>query len=222
MTYNPEIWLESAVRELKAYIADRIDNSVLDNVGNPVGLYDPANPSAPGIYELVMEFPTPESMRNRVPLQHTIIHFEIDAIDNRYVGMGNQIMRNNYNPVAHTITPQEAGWHQINFDVGIWTSDKAGGTTARMRAFQILNTAFQGKLAQQAFDARSDGGDGRIEILEFSGGRFITETINDVITYRSVEGSLELRVFSRTPLAMSPTVPTIEEILQEPGLVIIE
>jgi hypothetical protein len=138
------------------------------------------------------------------------------------VGIGPQIYAQNYDSATQTVTPQEAGWHQINFDVGIWTSDKAGGTTARMRAYQILNNLLHGSLGQKAFDASADGGDGRVEILRWDGGRFITETINDVPTYRSIDGVLEVRVFSRTPRIIAPPVPAIEEILQAPGLVITE
>lgn len=221
MVYNPEIWLESTVRELKAYAEAGLNESVRDGSANPIGLYNKdTNPN--GIYEVVMEFPSPENISGRVPLLRTIVHFEIDAIDNRYVGLGNQTYRQNYDPATHTVQPQEAGWHQVNFDVGIWSSDKSGGTTSRLRVYQILNNLFHGKLGQAAFDARTDAGDGRVEIVRWDGGRFITETINDVPTYRSVEGVLELRVFSRTPLIITPPVTAIEEILQAPGLVITE
>lgn len=221
MTYDPEIWLESTVRELKKYAENGLNTAVRDDGDNEVGLYHPQN-NPNGIYQVVMEFPTPEIMRDRVPLPRTIIHFEIDILDNRFVGIGSQIYAQNYDPLTQTVTPQEAGWHQINFDVGIWTSDKAGGTTARMRAYQILNNLFHGSLGQKAFDASADGGDGRVEILRWDGGRFITEAINDVPTYRSIDGVLEVRVFSRTPRIITPPVPAIEEILQAPGLVITE
>jgi hypothetical protein len=221
MTYDPEIFLESLMRELKKYVGTALNNSVRDSSGNPVGLYNPPT-NTNGIYELVMEFPTPESMRTKVPLPRTVIHFEIDAIDHRWVGFGDQVKRLNYNSTDQTVSPQEAGWHRINFDVGVWTSDKAGGTTARMRAMQTLRFLFHGKLAQQAFDASAKGDDGRIEILHYMGGRFITETINDVLTYRTVDGTLELRVFSRTPLYLSPPAPAIEEIVQDPNLLIVE
>jgi len=221
MPFDPEKWLESMIRELKTYVGAGINNSVLNPSQVPVGLYNPTtNPNGP--YELVMEFPTPESMRTKVPLPRTMVHLEIDAIDNNLLGFGDGIFRTNYDSGSQTASPQAAGSHHVNFDVGIWSSDKSGGTTARLRMYQLLNTLFHGKLAQLAFDAQADGGDGRIEILNFSGGRFITETINDVVTYRTVEGVLELRVFSRTPMAHTVDVPTIEEILQEPSLVIVE
>jgi hypothetical protein len=169
-----------------------------------------------------MEFPTPESIEQRVPLPRTVIHFEIDEIFNRILGLGKNFGRNNYNSTTKTWNPQEAGWHRINFDVGIWTSDVAGGTTARMRAYQILSLLFLGTIAQQKLDEAADAGDGRIEITNFTGGRFITETINDVVTYRTIDGNLEVRVFSRTPLEPTFAAPTIEEIIQQPSLVIVE
>lgn len=218
-TYNPETWLESTLRALEEYVGDRL-NSAVQVSGNPVGLYDPnTNPGGP--FQLIMEFPNDDQMRQKVPLVRSMVHMELDSIDSKVVGFGRRIVRENYDFVSQTHSPQEAGWHELNFDVGIWTSDRSGGTTSRMRLYQILDNAFRGVLAQEALDDAVSVDDGRIEILRFTGGRFITETINDVITYRSVDGTLEVRVFSRTPLSAS-AAPTIEEIVQSPGLTIVE
>jgi hypothetical protein len=219
--YNPEIWLESTMRALHEYVGNGLNNVVRNSSNAPVGLYDPnTNPSGP--YEVVMEFPTDEQMRARVPLVRSMVTLELDAIDNRPIGFGRGVTIDNYDALSKTIQEQEARWHQLNFDVGIWTSDRAGGLTSRMRLMQILTNLFDGRLAQRNLDKAVNNCDGRIEIIRFTGGRFITETINDVITYRSVDGELEVRVFSRTPLSADETAPTIEEIEQAPDLFIVE
>lgn len=214
--FDPEIWLSSVTRCLKDYVVDRLNEDVLDETQNPVGVYDPdTNPD--GIYEVVMEFPADIGMRTKVHLPRTVIHFEVDNITSMPVGIGRVIGENNYDSGSQTVNDQEAFKHLLNIDVGIWTSDKAGGTTARTRAYERLASLFHGALAQEAIDLATNGGDGRLEIMGYTGGRFLTENINDVVTYRMVDGTLELRVFSRTPLSVI-SAPTIEEITQAPGL----
>lgn len=207
MTYNPEKWLESLVRTLQAYAEQGIDNAVKDNLGSPAGLE---------AYQVIMEFPGEviDDVKN-LPLQKTIIHFEIDDPQTRLVGFGDNIFNQNYDDVTETVSPQEARLHTVNFDVGIWSTDSSGGTTARMRAFQILNTLFSGSQATTALRTFSDGGDGPIDILRFAGGRFATERVNDINVYRTVGAELEVRVFSRTarpPAEPAITGVTVEEI----------
>lgn len=214
--FDPENWLTSTIECLKDYVSDALNQLVLDDAQNPVGVYDPVtNPN--GIYEISMEFPVDLGVRSKVHLPRTIIHFEFDVIEDLPVGIGRVIGDNNYDSASQTVIDQEAVKHMLDIDVGIWTSDKAGGTTARARAYERLSTLFNGALAQEAIDLATNGGNGRLEILRYSGGRFITETISDVVTYRMVDGTLELRVFSRTPLP-AIQAPSIEEIAQTPGL----
>jgi hypothetical protein len=215
--YVPESWLESTLRAISEYVKTGLNNSVIVS-GNPVGLYTPTNLG--GIYELIMEFPSPETLREKVPLPRTLVHFEIDAIDDRILGMGKNELRTNLvlTPGSESVNPQEGREHRVNFDVGVWTSDRAGGSTARLRVYEILTNLFHGSRAQKALDSAVNAGDGRIEILQFSGGRFLTETINDITTYRTIDGNLEVRVFSRTPLGIPG--PAITDIEQAPNLTI--
>jgi hypothetical protein len=203
--YNPEIYLESALRELQTYVSRGFDSAVLDNNAESAGRFT---------YQVVMEFPGDviDDIRT-VPLPKTIIHFELDDSENKPVGLGDNIFAENYDVATKTITPQEATYHQLNFDVGIWASDASGGTTSRLRAQQILNGLFVGFLARQALLASSDGGDGGLEILRYHGGQFLTERVNDVNTYRMAGAELEMRVYSRTPRSIS--IPTIEGIAIE-------
>jgi hypothetical protein len=201
MTYDPEDWLITTVRTLKSYVVDTIN--------------------APKVYDVVMEFPGAQIDAEKLPISKTIIHFELDAVTELPVGFGDTPMVWNYNAAAFSVQPQWAHVHRMNFDVGIWASDKSGGTTQRMRARQWLTRLFQLPEGAERLRKYSDAGDGVIEVLSFSGGRFLQDTANDVRQYRMVDGTLEIRVYSRTPLDDSEVAPAIEEIDQAPGLTII-
>jgi hypothetical protein len=208
--YDPEKWLETAVRGIRDYAEEGFHNAVLDDTFQPVGNQ---------VYEIVMEYPSTELITRLIPLNRTIIHFEIDEIDDRILGFGDGYFRVNYNEALAQIEPQEAGEHRINFDVGIWASDRTGGTTARLRAYQILRNLFQGPLAIEALRQATDNDDGRVEIIEFTGGRFFPDEVNDIPIHRMLNCSMTVRVFSRTPKV---EIPAIEEITQIPELVIDE
>lgn len=208
MTFDPENWLESTTREIENYVMGGFTTAVLDNNNQPAG---------DQIYDVIMEFPGPllDTMDN--PLQKTLIHFEIDDAQDRMLGLGENIYADNYDAVTQTVNPQYAGTHIINFDVGIWASAESGGTTSRLRAKQILYDLLGAPSGRLAFQAITDGGDGRVEIMDYTGGRFIRDTINDVPVFRMIDGQLVVRVYSRTKLSDTPG-PAIEEIDQGPDL----
>jgi hypothetical protein len=211
MVYNPESWLESTTREIKSYALDGFTNAVLDENSLPAG---------DEIYDVVMEFPGPMLDDSENPLQKTLIHFEVDDQRDGMVGLGENIYADNYDAIAQTVNPQYAGLHVINFDVGVWASAKSGGVTSRLRAKEILFDLFGSPSGRLNFQSITDGGDGRVEILDYTGGRFIQDAVNDVPVYRMIDGQLVVRVFSRTKLSNVPG-PSIEEIDQAPNLTII-
>lgn len=200
MTYNPEDWLISTVRTLKSYVVDTIN--------------------APNVYDVVMEFPGAQIDAATLPLPHTLFHFELDAIQELPVGFGDTPMKWGYDG-AGSVHPQWAHVHRMNFDVGIWASDKSGGTTSRMRARQWLTRLFSLPEGAERLRDYSDADDGVLEVLSFSGGRFIQDSANDTRLFRMVDGTLEIRVYSRTPIDDVVIGPAIEEIDQAPGLTII-
>lgn len=216
--YNPELWLETLTRGIHDYALEGFRNSVLDPDDNPVG---------DEVYEIIMEFPGTDEVLRLVPLEKTLIHFEIDTIEDLELGFSGReqtIVRQTYDPDLQQIIQQEGVEHRVNFDVGIWTSDRAGGKTQRLRAYQNLIRLFQGKLAHDDLreaTLRLDGGefDGCLELLNFTGGRFLSEQVNDVILHRMINCSLVIRCYSRTS-PLRPPVPSIEEIGQEPELII--
>lgn len=216
--YNPEQWLETLTRGLQEYAEEGFNNSVIDPGNNPVGSQ---------IYDVIMEFPGTDEIMKRVPLKKTLIHFEIDDIEDRILGFSGReetIVKSTYDAATATIVQQEGVEHRVNFDVGIWTSDRAGGKTQRLRAYQNLVRLFQGRLAYDDLrDAtkRTDAGqfDGCLEIHNFTGGRFWVESVNDVTLYRMLNCTLVIRCFSRTS-PLRPPLPSIEEIFQDPELII--
>ena len=213
--FDPETWLETAVRGIKDYAEEGFKKSVRDDEYNFVG---------DEIYDIVMEYPPTDLILRTIPMNKIIVHFEIDDIDDRILGFGDGIFRWNYDPIFQLIQPQEAGEHRINFDVGLWVSDSLGGVTGRLRAYQTLRNLFQGPLAQQSINEATMGIDdsgereGGLDILEFHGGRFFAEQINDVRVFRLINCMLVIRCFSRTPIEVD--IPTIEEITQIPELII--
>lgn len=200
MTYAAEDWLETLVRTLKAYVVDRV----------------PAN-----VYDVVMEFPGAQVDAMKVPLDKTLFHFEIDAIDEQPLGLGDTPTLWNYDQATDNVTPQWARIHVVNFDIGVWASDRSGGTTSRMRARQWLTRLFQIPEGAERLRNFSDNGDGVLEVLSFSGGRFVPDSVNDVRLWRLVDCTLVIRVFSRTPLEDAVTGPAITGIDQAPNLTII-
>lgn len=209
-TYDPENFLVSTQRALKEYVANGFHKSVKDDQGNPIGL---------DLYEIVVEFPSTIDVLERAPFDKVLIHFEFDDIINEPLGFGDNIFRYNFNDTTDTVQPQEAKLHRINFDVGIWSSDRAGGTTQRMRAYQVLENLFHGARASKALWKASTHGDGGIEIIHYTGGRFITERVGDVVTYRTVDSQLEIRVYSRTPIG--DPEPAITDAAITPNLSIV-
>jgi hypothetical protein len=206
--YDPEIWLESTIRCLKEYLEQEFNRSISDGQ-NYVG---------EDAYEIVAEFPATDLELRRMPMQKTIIHFEIDDIQSTLLGMGENIFASTYDPATETVIGRTGEVHAINFDVGIWASDASGGITARLRAKQTLQNALGGALGITKLRNFTDGGDGTLDILDFSGGRFVLDKINDMTVFRMAECTLTVRVFSRTPLDDALTGPAIEEIIQDPNL----
>ena len=206
------MFLESTVRCLKEYLEYQFRVSVNDGQ-EYVGL---------DAYEVVAEFPALGLELRKMPMQRTIIHFEIDDIQNIVIGMGENIFETTFDSDTGQNINRTGAAHTLNLDIGIWASDASGGTTARMRANQILHNVLGGTLGITKLRNFTDGGDGMLELLSFTGGRFVLDKINDMTVYRMVECTLVLRVFSRVPLDDELNAPAIQDIIIDPDLSITE
>lgn len=211
MKYDPENWLESALNVIRDYALEGFHEAVADDNGNWAG---------EDVYNIVMEFPGPALDRSEIPLQRTVVHFEVDDIVDSNIGFGMNEFALNYDPVTKSVNPQYARSHLVNFDVGVWASALSGGITSRIRAKQILESLFGDPSGQVGLRDFSDADDGVVELISYTGGRFIIDQINDSPVYRMIDGALVVRVFSRTKLSDTPG-PAIEEIVQDPNLEII-
>lgn len=206
--YDPEDWLESFVRCMKEYLEQEFDQSVYTD-SEYVGLE---------AFEIIAEFPGAHYDLRKMPLQKTVIHFEIDDIASSVIGLGDNIFSWTVDDITGLGTAREAQVHLLNVDVGVWATDASGGTTARMRAKQTLQNALGGARGITKMRAFSDGGDGMVEIMGYSGGRFMLDSVNDVQVFRMVESTLVVRVFSRSPADPSMVGPAIMDIEIDPHL----
>jgi hypothetical protein len=180
--FDNDIWLTQTIDLIDDYIRAEISDAVPGGGEN--------------VYHVVMEFPASQELAGPNEIQQTLIHFEVDDIMPKRLGFGpgfvqEKVTENDPDPTI--LTPREGMEIVMNFDVGIWASDKSGGPTARARAYQILHRALAGDVGRSKLRDFTNGG---IEIIHYTGGRFITETINDIRVFRSVDSELEVRVFS--------------------------
>jgi hypothetical protein len=192
--YDPTDWLITLNRSLEAYVKDALNNAILDDAQLPAGLE---------IFDVRFDWPDSNDMPEDVELGKTIIHFFISDIRNERIGFGDNITEENIvGPTQHDIEFVESSRHVLEYDIGVWASDKSGGVTNRLIAYQALEKAFQGEMAKQACYAFTGG----VEILSFNGGRFIQDAISDVRVFRVTDSTLMVRVFSRKVLTMTDMV----------------
>lgn len=188
--FDPDKWLESTLRSLKNYIQR----------------------SSSEVYDIRLEYPAADQQADFPNLDRTVIHLEIDDIDNPIFGLGGSYVDEIFDDSAETVQLVEAQGHVINFDVGIWSSMQAGGTTARMRAYQLLNDLFNGSLAFKQVQEELG-----IEIMGFRGGSFIQDKISDLPVFRALDIELIVRVYGRR---LDAPRTYISEIDQQPSLAV--
>lgn len=184
-----EDWLEGAIRALKGFL-----NEVL-NVGT-------------ASYEIITGFPPDEIFGDRrMPLENVLIHVDIDDINNPIFGFGDTVLLNESQydfPTANEMTPVEAQQHVINYDIGIWATEKAGGDTARLRVYQRLTHSLSGTEAYKIFATKTG-----TQIRNFYGGHFIVDTINDIKVWRVANVTLSVVLFNKRYASPVPYIQTI-------------
>ena len=149
-----------------------------------------------------MEWPSTTDLGKMMPLSKTLIHFEIDSVTNMPIGFGEQ-KDVTVDPVSGITTEFECRRHDVNFDVGIWSSARSGGTTARLNAYQLLTEMFVGP---SAYFALKEIG---IELMGFTGFACIREEIDDIEVFRAMDMTLMLRVYSQKALDDGQAIQTI-------------
>lgn len=195
--FNPDAWLTSLTRALKEY--------VMDGLGLSGAASDP--------YEVRMSYPDVTEVADKLPLKKTMIHFEIDDPRQVMFGLGDNVVHSDVDESNFVITEWEAHCHDVDIDVGVWASVESGGSTSRMEAREDLDKLFNGPSARETCMTETNGVDPR----EFSGGRFLTDTISDVLVFRIVDMTLRVRVYSRTVIGPTTYADTV---VQAPDLTI--
>lgn len=188
--FNPDKYLTSSIRALTDYITNAFD---------------------PDLVIVREEFPPPDEWET--PLAKIVVHLELDNDDPQPIGFG-VASRYNYNEVTQMVVSEEAtAWYHLNFDVGVWAFQEAGGGTARMEAQETLKQLFTGNQADLDLAAATNG----IHILSFSGGRHITDTINGQPVWRAMDMTLIVRVCGRRTYTATDAITGFT---QAPDLVI--
>jgi hypothetical protein len=186
---DPDAWVITLFRALKNYVLTNTDED---------------------IYDIRFDFPNTVDLGEFMPLDKTVIHFEIDDIQNPPIGFGENILQVDRDEDTEQIVEHEAKQHRVEFDVGIWASTKSGGVTARLKAYQLLNDLFVGAQAyRNMLDITG------IEVRNFSGGNFIKEEISDIDVFRVMNMNLTVHIFSRRTKGPAPF---IVEVLEDPSL----
>jgi hypothetical protein len=197
---SPYKWLETLQHGIYGFVTSKLNNN--------------------NVWDVRMAYPQNDELDEFVPQEKGIITFEVDDISSVDTGLGDKIVETIVNEFTGTVIQVEHQAYEINFDVGIWTTHKSGGTTARMRAFQYLAAMFVGPSAFNEVKTKIGA-----EIVSFRGGSFVNDEVNGVVVFRGVDTSLICRVFVRKHLEpelyiasihQDPTILITEEIIIDP------
>jgi hypothetical protein len=192
--FNPDKYLTSTVRALSDYITNAFDAELV---------------------KVLKEFPPPDSWET--PTEQIIVHLELDDDAPQPVGFGT-FSRDTYDALTQTSVIEEAtAWYLLNFDVGVWAFQEAGGATARMETQETLKQLFIGNQADLDLAAATNGIHLADPSMSFSGGRHITDTINGLPVWRTMDMTLVVRVCGRRTYAATAAIEAID---QAPELVI--
>jgi hypothetical protein len=173
--YDPDNWLVSMTRALASYVEITLND--LD-------------------VRVEMSFPDVRLWEKTSPLDKVLIHFEQDDLNDPPMGFGVpglDVFDDVTDPLNPTYIKQEAAWHDVNYDVGVWVSVEQGGPTKRMQTVQALKNMFATAVGRLAFNEAVGG----LTVVSFNGGRNNLDRINDVPVWRVMEMSLVLRAISR-------------------------
>lgn len=171
--YDPTDYLISTQRVLGSYVADKLAEN--DDVV---------------VVDVEMSFPGSDTWEKLLPLERPLVHFEIDDDPEMRLGFG--VAQTIEDSPGDTVVISEPALHEINFDVGIWTSVQSGGPVKRTQIRQALYSIFGPAGARQQFTQ-----DTGIVVKSFGGGNDVLDRVGDVPVYRTTSGTLIVSVFSK-------------------------
>jgi hypothetical protein len=172
-SYDPSDYLTSTLRSIQAYVTDQLhgNGEILDTV------------------DVEMSFPDTRSWQKPVPLERSLVHFELDDDPEMRLGFG---VPTTQEDDGDTTTLSEPALHQLNFDVGVWTSAQSGGTSKRSQLRQALYAIFGPASARQEFTEQTG-----LVVRSYGGGGDVLDRIGDVPVYRTAAITLVISVFSK-------------------------
>lgn len=173
--YDPLDYLTSTTRALEAYVTDLLH----------------ANAQIGDVVDVEMSFPDTRSWDKKTPLQRALVHFELDDDPEVRLGLGVPYTQDDNDD--DTTVVSEPALHVLNFDVGVWTSPQAGGTTKRAQLRQALYAIFGPAGARQALTEATDG----LVVSSYGGGQDVLDRVNDLPVYRTAGITLIVKVFSK-------------------------
>lgn len=192
-SYDPNDYLLSTQRSLKAYVEDQLATLT----------------STQGAVEVINSFPVTDDWSLKSPLEKAIVHFEVDDDPDMVLGLGVPQVIETIGVGETTATVSEPALHELNFDVGIWTSAQSGGTTKRSQIRQALFGIFGPGGGRVAFNEATDG----VVVVSYGGGADVTDRVNDLPIFRTTQITLVLSVFSRhvAPVNIVPLVTGFDQ-----------
>lgn len=188
--YNPDEFLTSLWDSLEGYLKAHLDTD---------------------IYDVQLGYPDILNLDKTVPFPKALISFDINDLNPMALGLGESSVNEFHDEFDRTTQTWEAFQYEPAFAVNIFAAAQNGGPNARLNAMQSLSYLFNGPRAREEMMQVTDG----IEILGFTGGRFVLDTLADQPVWRVVDLELKLRVFGRRKLT---PLPAWEDIVQEPGI----
>lgn len=205
-TFNPDRWLSSLIDSMEAELRSQMD-SYLDT-------------DSTAVFQIAWTHFASERETSESELiddmNKTLIHFNIDDITNMALGFGPGSVQADFTePTVSdpgSFIDKKGRRHDVNLDVGVVATDAAGGSSARLTAYEMLDSIFGSFDRRTSFRANTDG----IEIVSFTSGRFAKDSINDVRVFRVIGGELVVRVYSRD-VASDPVI-LVDDITQDPDL----
>lgn len=176
-TYDPDDYLTSTMQSIHTYVGDKLSEVAA---------------LAEGV-DVEMSFPNRDDWTKETPLQRGLVHFELDDDPAMILGFGVPTVIVDEGPPSDTVVTSEPQVHELNFDVGVWTSKEAGGVPKRAQIRKALFDLFGYPGQRRAFTEATDG----LVIKSFGGGSDVLDRVNDLPIYRTTGITMIVSVFSR-------------------------
>ena len=194
-SYDPTNYLTTTLRSIQEYVTDQLHAAT--DIGDVV--------------DVEMSFPDTRSWMKTIPLERSLVHFELDDDPEMRLGFG---VPTTQDDDGDTTTLSEPVPHELNFDVGVWTSAQSGGTTKRGQLRQALYAIFGPASARREFTEQTG-----IVIKSYGGGHDVLDRVGDVPIYRTAAITLVASVFSKHTFASGVDLITAYEQREELSVV---